>query len=423
MYRLLFLPVCFLLLHCQPAESPYNFNERKVPDYELPEGLRMNDGSQVSTTSQWEARREELLALFRTEVYGEVPGELDSLVVELMEREENALGGMAIRKQYLLHAWRKGLEARMELLIYLPKSAAGPAPLFLGMNFSGNQTVHPDPAIRLTESWVRYDPSIGIDSTEATEASRGAWVSRWPVETILARGYGLATIYYGDVVPDWGSGYGRAAYPLFYEPGQQQPDSTEWGAISAWAWGLQRVMDVLSTDSEIDPTRIAVLGHSRLGKTALWAGAQDPRFALVISNNSGCGGAALSRRRFGETVMEINAVFPHWFNDRFPLYNDREDELPIDQHLLLALIAPRPLYVASAEEDQWADPRGEFLSAYHASEVYELYGLPAIETDKSPKVDQPMQEGVVGYHLRSGKHELTDYDWAQYLDVADRWMR
>ncbi|MEM9985003.1 MAG: acetylxylan esterase, partial [Bacteroidota bacterium] len=295
--------------------------------------------------------------------------------------------------------------------------------IFLGLNFSGNQAIHPDPDIWMPQAWVRNDSSLGISENRATESSRGGFASRWPVETILSRGYGLATVYCSDLVPDYPSGLDEGFYPLFYRPGQTQPDSSAWGAIGAWAWGLSLTLNFLETQTDIRAHQVALIGHSRLGKTALLAGALDQRFAMVISNNSGCAGAALFRRRFGETIDAINDIAPHWFNDRFPSYRHQEDSLPVDQHQFLALIAPRPLYVGSADQDLWADPRGEYLSAYHASAIYRLYGYPALDNKKSPKSNRPLNQGRVAYHLRAGKHDLTLYDWEQYLDFADKHLR
>ena len=396
-------------------------DEAKVPEYKVPDVLTRFNGGKIKTAKDWyRKQRPEILQKFTEEVYGKVPGVLGIHEVKVWETSPDALNGLAVRRQLSLFFKKGDKSLEVNVLMYLPKSQQR-VPVFLAYNFTGNHAVYNDPNIRLTESWVNNDPSVGIINNQVTEQSRATASNRWPVEEIIKSGYGLVTLYYGDVDPDKDD-FSDGIEPFFYQENQTHPKFDEWGSIAAWAWGLSRVMDYLEKDDLVDAKKVAVLGHSRLGKTALWAGATDQRFALVVSNESGCGGAALSKRIFGETVQIINTSFPHWFCGNFKKYNNNEADLPIDQHMLLALIAPRPLYVASAEGDKWADPRGEFLSAKYASAVYELLGKEGLPVKEMPEVNHPVM-GTIGYHIRSGKHDLTLYDWQQYIRFADKFFR
>ncbi len=409
------LAFIFIPMTASLAQPKANYEESKVGEYTLPDPLRMENGDPVTDAKTWrEKRRPELLRLFETQVYGRAPGRPAGFSFEKTSEDKNALGGAATRREIAIYLTKDHSGPRLDLLVYIPNGASRPVPAFLGLNFEGNHTVNSDPGIALKKTIK--------NSTNIVDVPRGHEASRWQVEKILGRGYALATMYYGDIDPDYDDGFQNGVHPLFYKPGEKRPGADGWGSIAAWAWGLSRALDYLEADQDINARQVAVMGHSRLGKTALWAGASDERFAMTISNDSGCGGAALSRRDFGETVKIINTAFPHWFCSNFKKYNSNEAACPVDQHELIALCAPRPVYVASAAEDLWADPKGEFLGAKKAEPVYLLLGKEGLPTESMPSTSQPVM-GTIGYHIRPGKHDVTAYDWDQYLNFADKHFR
>ena len=421
MNKLSILVLLFFLSPFLSAQNDVNYDESKVPGFEVPDPLKTFKGKNINSIKKWEKkRRPELLDFFTQNVYGEIPGNLEIDTYKIIEESDNALNGKAIRKQIELMFRKNDRTLGFNILLYLPKSEDR-VPVFVGYNFYGNHTVTDDVNVIISSAWARDNESFGIINNQLTEQSRGVRKDRWAIDKIIDAGFGLATIYYGEIDPDKND-FSDGVHPFFYVDDQQRPASNEWGSISAWSWGLSRAMDYFREDENVDESKVIVFGHSRLGKTSLWAGATDERFAGVISNDSGCGGAAMSKRAFGETVWRINSSFPHWFCKMFNKYNKKEEDLPVDQHELIALIAPRPVYVASAEEDRWADPRGEFLSAYYATPVYELYGKEGIPSDTMPEVNQPIQN-IVAYHIRTGKHDVTDFDWEQYIKWAEKFVK
>jgi len=420
----------FLMLTCAAIAQTgaqtgrYNLDEKKVPAYTVSDPLTMNDGSKVTNAAMWtEKRRGELLTLFAEQFYGKTPDGPVTLRTSEVIIDRKALNGKAIRKQVTIYFTPDNAGPQMHLLLYLPAHAAAASPVFLGLNFNGNHTVAADPGIFANDVWVKDPTDLSTTSQNTTvqkkmlhippdDRTRGSNAMNWQVEKLITRGYGLATVYYCDIEPDFVGGMQYGVRPAL----SKDPES--WSALGAWAWGLSRALDFLITDRAIDARHIALMGHSRLGKAALWAAAQDRRFSLVISNESGKGGASLLKRGFGETIDHLNAAFPHWFNPAFKRYTGHPADLPVDGNELLALIAPRPLYVASAAEDSGSDPRGEFLAAVSASRVYQLLGKKGLGTTQMPPVDQPVMRDVA-YHVRAGRHDVTEFDWNQYLTFAD----
>ncbi len=377
--------------------------------HQIPDILKSSSGEQIISVKQWEqSRRPELQALIEHEMYGKVPGNLKISSVKILDEDQNAMNGKAIRKQVQLTFKGNQKELSFEMLMYLPKGKKS-YPTFLGYNFSGNHTIDADTNIHIAKEWNGKAKERGVES------------ANWPVESIIASGCGVATIYYWDIAPDRND-FSIGIYPLLYTLGQVQPASDEWGSLAAWAWGLSRALDYLKSDKQVDGKKVVVIGHSRLGKAALWAGANDQRFAGVISSCSGCCGASISYGKEGETITKVNARFPRWTCGNFKKYTDHEDQLPFDQHMVLAMVAPRPLYVASASEDAWADPKNEFKSAFLATEVYKLYGLKGIDKNIFPALNSPLGS-TVSYHIREGKHDILAYDWNQYIAFAKNYVK
>jgi hypothetical protein len=401
-----------------PAVFTPNYVETKVEPYTLPELLRCQDGTLVQQQEQWPARRAEILELFASQQFGRMPSKTLPCKVSLVE-EGDACDGKA-RRQQLRICFDEATHTGMNLLVYRPKNATGPVPAFLGLNFHGNHTVLDDPAIILNDGWFRNNADYGVDDHRAKDAGRGKASEAWSVDYIIEQGFALATAYYGDIDPDIDDGFHNGIHPLFQAADWNGRAPDEWGSIGAWAWGLSRGLDAIASHCPaIDAQRVAVIGHSRLGKTALWAAANDQRFAMLISVQAGCGGGALARRRFGETIWRITTAFPHWFCLNYNRYQNAEETMPFDQHMLLALAAPRPAYISSAAEDLWADPKGEFLALKHAEEAYALFAKQGLGRDLLPPLNTPIGDSL-GYHIRPGKHAVTRYDWEAYLAFAKK---
>lgn len=374
----------------------------------LPQALVMFDGASVDTPEDWYSRRRpELLQLFRRYVYGVAPA------VPRVEFREDAppvsvLDGAAVLKQIEIRFPELPAEApSIHLAIFLP-AGPGPHPVFVALNSGGNQEVVADEAVRSTRH-------------EANEPTpRGARVDFWCVDYQISRGYGFATFHQSDVDPDEHD-FSDGIHPFY--PELDCPPESRWGTIAAWAWGLQRAVDYLATDEAVDSAAIAVTGHSRRGKTALWAGASDERFALVVPHQSGTGGAALSRSNDQETVERINRVFPHWFCDAFTEFNDDEARLPVDQHLLAALVAPRALLDTAGDQDTWANYESALRGLKEADRVYKFLGEPGmvgsgVIRDEAPLVGDGV--GTLAQYRRNERHTLNRDYWRAILDFADQ---
>jgi hypothetical protein len=371
--------------------SEINYFEDKVPSYELPPLMKDDDGQPITTTAQWAAKRAKLLDLFRNELYGYSPERPKDEWFEIAKIDRQAMGGAATLKLANIHLGAQPEAPVIHLNLFIPTNRTKPAPAFLLICNRDRENI---------------DPTRKIKS------------DFWPAEQIVARGYAAASFFNGDVAPDKYDGFTTGIHAYLQNPAARKFNS--WGTIAAWAWGGSRVMDYFETDPDIDEKHCAVTGHSRGGKTALWCGAQDERWALTISNCSCCSGAAIARRRFGESLKVIQNAFKHWFCGNYRKYIDREDDLPFDQHELVALVAPRAVYVTSADEDLWADQRGEWLAIHEAEPVWKLFGRKGLPSDIMPPLDKPLIGDGMGYHIRTGEHNYKVFDWNAHMDLADR---
>lgn len=411
-----------VLLLCRPLAGA---ELKQLPDAaqlasqpNLPDPLVMfDDGTKVATPRQWVARRRpELKRLFQHYMYGYLPNATQPIRAKVERSDRNCFGGKATAKQVTIQFGPAGAPP-IHLLLVVPNQRTKPAPAFVGINFCGNHTVLDDPTIPLPETWI-YKSCPGCETEKATDAGRGKQIDVWSIEQSIDRGYAVATFYSGDIKPDRPND-AEGIHRWYWKAGQTKPDLRDWGTIAAWAFGIHRAVDYLLTDKDIDAARIAVVGHSRLGKTALLAGAFDERIALVIAHQAGMGGSAPSRGKTGESVKRINTSFPHWFNGEYKTFNDQPDRLPIDQNCLVALCAPRPVLFTNAVEDQWANPDGQFEVLRAAEPAYKLLKAGALDSKERPPVST-LVASKLGYFIRPGKHSMTREDWKVFLDFADK---
>jgi len=403
------LAACLLIhfaLQATPAREPkesdkdVNYDEAKVPAYDLPPLLVSSEGKPITTADEWlHIRRPQIMSMFGTLVYGTVPAPQSPLKVthEVVKTDPQFMNGAATRKDVRITFENAKGKAEMLILVFVPNNAAKPLPALLMLGFDN----------------TRGD-GFNVDPFRPGFLRNGA-----PMGEFCKRGFAFVAVNQSDLVRHNEVEFQTGIHQLFYRDGQSFPKAYEWGVISAISWSASRAMDYLETDRDVDAKRVAIMGHSKCGKAALWAAAQDQRFALAISAESGHPGAALSRRKSGETLEKMVTRFPYWLCRNAWKYANNEDDLPVDQHMLLACIAPRPLYVMSGVDDIWADSRGEYLSAYHASAVYRLLGKKGLTSESSPPLGQPISDSDVGYHIRAGGHSVEIFDWLKSLEFAE----
>jgi hypothetical protein len=395
------------------AGIPVNYDEAKVGTYTLPDALTLANGKPVKDSKTWtEKRRPEIVRLFEENQYGRAPGRPLAMSFEVFDKGTPAMDGKAIRKQVTVYFSADKSGPKEDLVVYLPAHASKPVPLLLAINFAPNAGIFDDPGIKLGEMWGRDKKKV--------PAQRGVGIGKMKIDNLLAKGFGVAGVYYGDIDPDFLGGVPLGVRGTYLSAAETEPAKDEWGAISAWAWGLSRAMDYLETDKGVDAKRVALYGVSRLGKTVMWAGAHDTRFAMVVASCSGEGGAALSRRNYGETIAHLTAPtrYPYQFAANYGKYAAHPEQSPVDSNLLVALMAPRPVLLQTGDTDFWSDPKGEFLAAVAAEPVYRLFGKQGLQTDKMPEAGVPILN-TIGYYMHAGGHGTLPGDWECFLKFME----
>jgi hypothetical protein len=400
------------------AGIPVNYDEDKVGTYTLPDVLALKNGKEVTDQQTWlSKRRPEIVSLFEENQFGKMPPRPHGLGFKVFDKATPVFDGTAIRKQVTVYFTSDTTDHKMDILIYLPVNLTKPVPLLLMISFSPNSSMSPDdPGVKRSFMWSKDGKKVPAPKTG---------LGKLDVKKFTSAGYAIATIYYGDIEPDYKTGYQHGIRGYYLKPGETYPANNEWGAISAWAWGLSRAMDYFETDRQIDAKRIALQGTSRLGKTVLWAAAHDTRFKMVIPSCSGEGGAALSRRNYGETIKHLSdtsryfyQLAPNWHN-----YADDPNLSPVDAHMLVSLIAPRYVLLQTGDTDYWSDPKGEFLSALAAEPVFKLFGKNGPPTDQMPAAgDDVMAYNPLGYYMHKGGHGTIPSDWDIFLNYMKKFL-
>jgi hypothetical protein len=418
-YSLAMLLVSILIVmphktFCQPtspakvAGIPVNYDEANVGTYTLPDPLTMKNGKKVTDTSTWlKKRRPEIVQLFEEIQFGKAPAKPSTLSFNVFDKGTPVFDGKAIRKQVTIYFTKDTSNHKMDLLIYIPAKVTKPVPLLLGISFNPNCLVVDDPGVKCGMMWK--DGKL-IPATTSP-------FKKVDVQKFIDKGIAYATVYYGDIEPDFKGGINYGIRSVYLKPGATQVGVNEWGAVAAWSWGLSRAMDYIETDKDIDVKRVALTGASRLGKTVLWAGARDTRFAMVIASISGECGAALSRRNYGETVAHMTDTGRYFFQfaPHYHDYANRVNELPVDGHMLISLIAPRPLLLQTGSTDYWSDPKGEYLAAQAAEPVYQLFGKKGVGQGPFPAPKDDSMLNLLGYYMHDGPHTVLPEDYDIFL--------